>query len=76
MAIQVETVNQDRKHTRWEPTKRWLTAVYEAMSYDPHEHADNLVRGLFRKVEQLEARVKEVEDKKIARLSKARELGQ
>jgi 3-oxoacyl-[acyl-carrier-protein] synthase-3 len=39
-----------------------LSAFERAMSYDPHEHTDAIVRHLRQKVEKLETRVKELID--------------
>jgi len=64
MTVQVETLNEDRKHTRWQSIKKWLTAFDEGMNYDPHEYANTMVRNLLQKVEQLETRVNEIEDRK------------
>lgn len=63
MTVQVETVSKDHKQTRWQTTKRWLTAIDGGMNYDPHEYANTMVRLLLQKVEQLETRVNELEDK-------------
>ena len=76
MTVQVESVNKDRKKTRWQTTKAWLMAIDKGMNYDPHEYANTMVRHLLQKVEQLEARVNEIEDKKIAVSNGVRELGQ
>ena len=67
MTVQVETVNKDRKRTQWDMMKRWLTAIDEGMNYDPQEYTNTMVRYLLQKVEQLETRVNELEDKKITR---------
>ena len=67
MTVQVETVNNDRKRTHWRAMKRWLTAIDEGMNYDPQEYTNTTVRHLLQKVEQLETRVNELEDKKITR---------
>ena len=63
MTVQVGTLNEDRKQTRWQSIKRWLTAIDDAMNYDPQEHANNVVRQLVRKTEQLESRMREIESK-------------
>ena len=65
MTVQVETVNKDRQQSRWHTTKNWLMTIDEGMKYDPHEDANTMVRHLLQKVEQLETRVNEIEDKKI-----------
>ena len=65
MTVQVETLNGDRTHARWQSIKKWLTAIDDAMNYDPNEYADTMVRNLSKKVEQLETRVNEIEDRKI-----------
>ena len=67
MTVQVETVNKDRKRTHWHTMKRWLTAIDEGMNYDPLEYTNTMVRHLLQKVEQLETRVNELEDKKMTR---------
>ena len=63
MTVQVGTLNEDRKQTRWQSIKRWLTAINDAMNYDPQEYADTVVRQLVRKTEQLESRMHEIESK-------------
>lgn len=64
MTVQTKTAIEDRAQTRWQTIKRWLTAIDEGMNYDPHEYANTNVRHLLQKVEQLEARVAQVEGKK------------
>jgi hypothetical protein len=66
MTIQVETVNKDRKRSRWHTTKNWLTVIAEGMDYNPQEYANSMVRHLLQKVEQLERRVNEIEGHKTA----------
>ena len=63
MTVQVGTLNEDRKQTRWQSIERWLTAINDAMNYDPQEYADTVVRQLVRKTEQLESRMHEIESK-------------
>jgi hypothetical protein len=65
MTVQVETVNKARKQSHWQTTKRWLMAIDENMNHDPHEYANTMVRHLLQKIEQLETRVNEIEDKQI-----------
>ena len=61
MTTKVETVNEDRKHTRWHTLKTWILTLDEGMNYDPQEHTNTTLRQLLRKVEQLETRVSEIE---------------
>ncbi len=66
MFAQVETKNTGQRHTRWHTMKRWLRDVDEGMNYDPQEHANALIKLLSRKIERLEARVNEIEEKRAA----------
>ena len=68
MDIQIEALNEDRTHTRWQSIKKWLPAIDE-MNYDPHEYAETMVIQLHRKLQQLETRVNEIEANNTTRLS-------
>ena len=67
MSVQNEINAKDQKHTGWHAVKRWLKQVDVGLNYDPLEHAHVVIRQLSRKVEQLETRVNEVEEKRAAR---------
>ncbi len=61
MTVQIETTNVKQNLTRGQKLRAWLTALDQAMAYDPQEHADAMTRHLWQKVEQLEIRVIELE---------------
>ena len=61
MTEQIETAIADQSPSRWRKLMASLTALEQAMSYDPQEHADAMIRHLWQKVEQLETRVHELE---------------
>ncbi len=65
MTAQIETVNKERKQTRWQTTMRWLKAFDSGIDYDPDEYASTMLRHLLQKVEQLETRVNEIETEKL-----------
>jgi len=61
MKAKIETTKEEGKRSRWQRPAASLTAIDQAMSYDPQEHRDATVKHLWKKVEQLETRVNELE---------------
>ena len=62
MTVQIETTNVEQNPTLGRKLRTWLTAIDQAIAYDPREHADTVIRQLWKKVEQLETRVNELEE--------------
>ncbi len=61
MTAQTETTNVKQNLTPGRKLRAWLTTLEQAMAYDPQEHAAEMIRHLWQKVEQLESRVNELE---------------
>ena len=61
MTEQIETAIAIQNPTRMQKLLASLTALEQAMSYDPHEHTDAMIRHLWQKVEKLETRLTELE---------------
>lgn len=61
MTVQIETSKVKQSFTRGHKLRAWLTTLDQAMAYDPQEHRDATVTHLWKKVEQLETRVNELE---------------
>ena len=62
MSTQIENSKVNTQRTRWQAIRHWYDAFEEGMNYDPHEDTFNSIRILARKVAQLEARVKELQN--------------
>ncbi len=61
MTVQIEIPNAEENTSRWQKLLASLTTLEQAMSYDPLEHRDAIVKHLWQKVEKLETRVIELE---------------
>ena len=61
MTAQIETANAATNPTRWRRLLAWLTALEQAMDYDPQEHTDASVKHLREEVRRLAARLRDVE---------------
>jgi len=61
MTAKTKTINASDNRSRWQKLRASLTAIDQAMSYDPQEHRDAVVKNLWDKVAQLETRVNDLE---------------
>ena len=68
MTTKTGTIKTIANLTRWQKLTASLTAIDEAISYDPQEHRDAIAKHLWEKVTQLEARVNDLEsrDRRVA----------
>jgi hypothetical protein len=68
MTTRTDSILEGGNRTRWQKLTATLTAIGEAISYDPEEHREAIVKNLWGKVSQLETRVSELEtrDKRVA----------
>jgi len=68
MTTKTDNISEGGNRSRWKKLKATLTAIDDAMSYDPEEYRDAAVRNLWEKVSLLETRVSEMEtrDKRVA----------
>ena len=65
MTTKTENCKAEDNRSRWQKLTTSLTALDQAMSYDPQEHRDATVKHLWKKVEQLETRVNELEGRDL-----------
>ena len=61
MTTQIESVYVEQNASRWQKVRAWLTAIDEAIAYDPQEEADATIRQLRKSVSQLETKVANLE---------------
>ncbi len=61
MATNIEVTKKEYRRSRWQKLTASFMAIEQAMSYDPQEHRDAIVKHLWEKVAQLETRVNELE---------------
>ena len=68
MTTKTENSKAEDNRSRWQKLTTSLTALDQAMSYDPQEHRDAIVKSLWEKVAQLETRVNKLEgcDQRVA----------
>ncbi len=61
MTEQTKTAMPNQSPSRWRKLMTSLETLDQAMSYDPQEHRDAIIKQLWQRVEQLEIRVNELE---------------
>ncbi len=61
MTGQIESAIAEQSTSRWQKLLAWLTAVEQAMYYDPQEHTNATLRQLREEVARLETRMIELE---------------
>jgi len=61
MTTNIEVTKKENRRSRWQKLTTSFMAMDQAMSYDPQEHRDAIVKHLWEKVAQLETRVNELE---------------
>ena len=61
MTTNIEVTKKENRRSRWQKLTASFMAMDQAMSYDPQEHRDAIVKHLWEKVAQLETRVNELE---------------
>ena len=61
MTTQIESDYVEQNSSRWQKVRAWLTAIDEAIAYDPYEQADATIRQLRESVSQLETKVADLE---------------
>lgn len=61
MTTQLKTASFSAHRSRWRRARTWLTAIDEAIAYDPQEEVDEIIRGLRKSVTQLETKVAALE---------------
>lgn len=64
MNAQIEIGNEVKKPTKWRAIRRRLTAIAESFDFDPNEYTYNTVRTLSQKVNEIEARLVELESER------------
>ena len=57
MTTRIESDYVEQNSSRWQKVRAWLTAIDEAIAYDPQVEADATIRQLRESVSQLETKV-------------------
>lgn len=61
MTEQTKTAISNQSPSRWQKLMTTLDTIDQAISYDPQEHRDAIIKQLWQRVKQLEIRVNELE---------------